>query len=211
MEPKEGDNISGTEMALYACLCFLLLLLIVAAVLLILTFVTDTIFQDDDEPDFVGGEPTTPLDPYVPGDCNFAGKTQPHVISQCQCNDMITQLASDTLQKYQRLRDEWILTSVYSTWSFDVQSCEAANQALVWLASGYAEDSVDLLQRYTMAFLYFSTEGPDWTTQDNWLADVNVCEWFGLQCEDGKRINLINLNNNRLLGPVSHTAMDTLS
>ena len=200
MEEK-GEKTS--DMMSYSCLCFLFLLLIIAAILLILTFVTNTIFQFDDEPDFIGMEPTTPLDPYQTGNCNFQGQTQPHVLSQCECTQMISTLADNTIGKYERLRDGWIVDNVYSSWSLDMQSCEPANQALVWLATGYAEDNTDLLQRYILAYLYFSTEGTEWINQESWLSDVNVCDWFGVECADAKTIGFVNLNNNGLRGPVS--------
>ncbi|KAL3930225.1 MAG: hypothetical protein SGBAC_011851, partial [Bacillariaceae sp.] len=37
------------------------------------------------------------------------------------------------------------------------------------------------LERYVMAELYFSTNGPNWTRKDNWLTSQPVCKWIN-QC-----------------------------
>ena len=201
-QPKSKQEVQADN-AIYSCLCLLFLLLVTAVVLLLLRFVFDVDFGQNNDPDFIGEEPTTPMDPYVPGDCNFSGQAQPHVLSQCRCNEEVSIFADDTLAKYELLRDQWVVPNVYTSWNLPVQSCEAANQALVWLASGNAEDNTDLLQRYVMAFLYFSTEGTEWDNQENWISDQNVCDWYGVECPDQRLINFVNINDNSLVGPVS--------
>lgn len=201
-QPKSKQEMQADN-AIYSCLCLLFLLLVTAVVLLLLRFVFDVDFGQNNDPDFIGEDPTTPLDPHVPGDCNFSGQAQPHVLSQCQCNEEISILADDTLAKYELLRDQWVVPNVYTSWNLPVESCEAANQALVWLASGYGVDNTDLLQRYVMAFLYFSTEGTEWDNQENWISDENVCDWYGVECPDQRLINFVNINDNSLVGPVS--------
>jgi hypothetical protein len=199
---KSGGDDSG-ELFLYGCMCLLFFLLIVLAVLLILAFVTETIWQVNDDTGFVGLLPTTPLDPFQEGNCNLEGQVQPHVLSQCQCTETISSLADDTQIKYASLRDKWIVPNVYSSWNLPPESCEPANKALLWLATVNSQDDIDLLQRYVLAFLYFSTEGPEWSAQENWIQDVNVCTWYGVECSDEKLVDFVNLNRNELSGPVS--------
>jgi hypothetical protein len=43
----------------------------------------------------------------------------------------------------------------------------------------------DVLQIYSLATLYFNTNGPGWTNNDGWLASPDVahpCTWHGVQC-----------------------------
>jgi hypothetical protein len=42
-----------------------------------------------------------------------------------------------------------------------------------------------LLQRYSLATLYFSTGGPDWTVDVGWLTATNECTWQGINCVAG--------------------------
>ncbi|GKY97954.1 hypothetical protein MPSEU_000753400 [Mayamaea pseudoterrestris] len=54
-------------------------------------------------------------------------------------------------------------------------------EAYRWLSGNdnvntYSEDR--LLQRYSLATLYYSTDGPNWTQVDSWLSNSNECSWF---------------------------------
>jgi hypothetical protein len=42
------------------------------------------------------------------------------------------------------------------------------------------------VQRYVMATLFFSTNGPNWIMSDGWLSNDGECTWFGfwLSCDD---------------------------
>ena len=47
--------------------------------------------------------------------------------------------------------------------------------------------------------MFLHTNGSSWLNASGWLADTTPCDWFGLQCTDG-RIEGINLANNSLKG-----------
>jgi hypothetical protein len=42
-----------------------------------------------------------------------------------------------------------------------------------------------LLQRYSLASLYFSTGGPDWSVDVGWLTATSECTWQGINCVAG--------------------------
>mmetsp|Transcript_13823 Transcript_13823/g.21361 ORF Transcript_13823/g.21361 Transcript_13823/m.21361 type:complete len:666 (+) Transcript_13823:116-2113(+) len=107
------------------------------------------------------------------------------------------------------------------------------NDALVWLTDhdpaqlqiDDCDKSTDLLQRYTLAVLYFSTSGKEendcdddekecdeyddddklqqWNNADNWFSEENVCSWYGAACDDdANAIVELNLSYNNLRGSI---------
>jgi len=191
-EDKRDEN-----PALYVAACILLFLLIAAAVILILLFVTETIpkwWEDDDD------NPT--MADYEPGNCDFSGQAQPNFISQCECFGTISVVNEEVRSQYDTFVAE-LIPNIYPNWSFQVSSCDPANQALLWLSTGNVPDSFrDQIQRYTMAYLYISTEGQQWTQDSLWLSDQNVCMWLGLSCTNNE-LERVHLMNNALRGEVS--------
>jgi len=57
------------------------------------------------------------------------------------------------------------------------------------------------LFRYALATLYFSTDGPNWADNQNWLTSPDTCSWNGLVCSFGDLID-IDLSDNNLNGPI---------
>eukprot|EP00980_Cylindrotheca_fusiformis_P030874 scaffold25553_cov127-Cylindrotheca_fusiformis.AAC.1 len=63
-----------------------------------------------------------------------------------------------------------------------------------------------LLQEYALATLYYSTNGPEWSQNSNWLAtsssNSSVCTWFTIQpsCNRHGRLISLNLDENGLVG-----------
>ena len=43
-------------------------------------------------------------------------------------------------------------------------------------STGY-DDAMDFVQRYVVTLLYYSTNGPEWDNQLNFLTDLHVCNW----------------------------------
>ena len=206
---------------LMALVCLLFLGLLVAAILLILALVGAPPFDDDDgenggtptmppsmsptmsstTTDFVGDQPTTPMAPYVPGQCPVSGQINPNIISQCECDGEITELETDVRAKYDALVQDFV-RQIYPSWSFTIESCDPANMAVVWLATGFQDDETDLLQRYVMSFMYYNNDGTEWESQDSWLTDADVCTWYGLACTN-QLIALLALEDNRVSRSVS--------
>ena len=197
-EEKEDD------MPFYSIIV-ILLFLAVLVLFAILIWGTGTIDITGGE-DFVGEKPTTPFDPYVPGDCDFSGQTQPHVIAQCSCNGEILILSDDAREKYDALVSDFLVPTIYSEWTQPLESCEHENQALVWLSTTMADNTVDLSQRYLMALLYFSTNGPQWETQTLWLEEDDLCMWYGISCTGEGVMREIELESNGMIGQVSPLA-----
>lgn len=86
-------------------------------------------------------------------------------------------------------------------------------------------DDPKLVQRFVLATLFFSTDGPEWNNMVNetFIADYNAssideflavddeCEWFGISCAEGMLIS-INMESNNLNGTIPNeiTRLDTL-
>ena len=140
------------------------------------------------------------MDPYIPGQCPVEGQLNPNILSQCTCNGQITTLTPDARAKYTALLETFIL-NIYPSWSYPIESCEPANMALVWLATGYQEDETDLLQRYVLALLYYGNGGTEWRVQENWLGDMDVCTWYGVACTN-LLVAILALESNNVSGLV---------
>jgi hypothetical protein len=80
--------------------------------------------------------------------------------------------------------------------------------ALDWLSKNqllatYTSDQV--LQRFVMSTLYFSTGGESWKKRDLWLSDSDECEWWSSEtqsdaCNESGQIDKIDLEDNGLSG-----------
>jgi hypothetical protein len=80
--------------------------------------------------------------------------------------------------------------------------------ALDWLSentflSSYSSDQI--LQRFVMATLYFSTGGESWERDELWLSNVSECEWYSSEtdiqvCRPDGRLDELDLKRNNLLG-----------
>ncbi|CAJ1952097.1 unnamed protein product [Cylindrotheca closterium] len=84
-------------------------------------------------------------------------------------------------------------------------------KAFVWLASTdtWEPDEEDpngdylWLERYSMAVLYFSNNGQNWSQNDKWLSSQPVCSWYsGTANECPGPIKSLSLPSNRLTGSI---------
>ena len=50
-----------------------------------------------------------------------------------------------------------------------------------------------LLQRYILAILYYSTDGPNWKISTKWLSYSHECDWLGIICNENGNIHAIDL------------------
>jgi len=65
-------------------------------------------------------------------------------------------------------------------------------------------DVFSLTQRYSLATLYFGTNGEFWDENEGWLLDEDECMWFHVDCaDDGFTIQQIDLSDNSLHGVLS--------
>jgi Leucine rich repeat len=197
------------------CICLIFLLLCFGAIYLLLGIVTESVppFNEDGSdnpasttpspspPPFVGDQVTRPMDPFVPGQCDFGGQEQPNILSQCSCTGQVKILSEDVRLKYEALQVTFA-NQIYGTWSYPAESCEPANLALLWLSTVVSVDNTDLTQRFALAVLYYGTDGKLWVSQDNWLEQADVCSWYGISCS-GQLVSFVGLMANNLVGPVS--------
>lgn len=191
------------------CCCLLLLLLLIAAI--------TRFWEDDPEPepelldddhntfddDFVPFKPyegirTTPMDPYDEHDCFFEDQVFPHMTQQCECTGNITIVPNDVVDLWYQVRED--ISDEFYKGEYDEPwwSCEASNQALVWLSSGNTRDSGDLYQRYNNAITFVQLNGTVWDMSNYWLSDNNECLWLGVQCNGRFQMNSLAVDTNNL-------------
>lgn len=87
-------------------------------------------------------------------------------------------------------------------------------KAAWWLAcnahlSNYTDEQK--IQRYALATLYYSTNGPKWNVKNHWLSDLDECMWFGkddadtgqpLECVNNSTISVLMLEENNMVGAI---------
>jgi Leucine-rich repeat (LRR) protein len=82
-------------------------------------------------------------------------------------------------------------------------------EALLWLAANAqlaTYQMPQLIQRYAMATLYYSTMGSNWVNQEGWLTDSDECLWFNnvtvSPCNFNGDLQFIVLDDNLLGGTI---------
>lgn len=91
-----------------------------------------------------------------------------------------------------------LITAVGDVYSDgEVDSGTPQGQAYKWIL---AEDDrvlcpldTTLEQRYTLAVLYYSTNGKEWTDNDKWLSESSECSWQGVTCNFRGEVDTIEL------------------
>ena len=68
-------------------------------------------------------------------------------------------------------------------------------------SAGSGQGTADL-DRAALVALYNATNGPNWTNNDNWLADVPLEEWYGVVTGSDGRVTRLSLWENNLTGPI---------
>lgn len=58
-----------------------------------------------------------------------------------------------------------------------------------------------IIQRWTIALLWFAFSGPEWIMNSKWLGNHHECEWFGIECTNNI-VTKIMLNSNHLVGMI---------
>ena len=56
--------------------------------------------------------------------------------------------------------------------------------------------------RAALVALYEATDGPNWVSNENWLTDAPLGEWYGVATDTSGRITELGLNENALVGPI---------
>ena len=168
---------------------------------------TDDDFYYDDDIILAPGVITTPMAPFNRDNCEiteqvaFSGEYR-NILDQCACGKEIVDMPSDVRD----LRDliiERVAPKFYGeNFTIPWTSCEPANMAAVWLASGDNRDAGEPRQRYASALTYYQLNGTVWDYMDGWMTPLNECLWMGLQCNNRDAVNSMALDTNNLFGPV---------
>lgn len=197
----------------WACICCCLILLLVIMIIgFIIGFGEDSAdpagddsFDDDEniDDDWTTYKPfdgitTTPMDPFDITDCDFSDNRFPHVKAQCRCHEEITIIPDDVAALKEEVHSE-VNREIYDGKYFpDPSSCDPANQALVWLASGDTRDSGDFFQRYVLAMAHLSLNGTHWDDYNDWMAESNECFWLGIACNSRFQVHNFASDANNL-------------
>ena len=80
------------------------------------------------------------------------------------------------------------------------------SKALNWIISednmNLTYTSSNLVQRYALMVLYYSTSGDQWGDNDGYGSDRNECEWFGVECAHFHTLVSLDMFSNDLRGPL---------
>jgi len=82
-------------------------------------------------------------------------------------------------------------------------STSAQHKAMCWVIhhDKVSPGSVQMVQRYSLASLYFATQPAKWLDKTNWVSKESVCQWYGVTCDTwGHHITEIDLAFNQLNG-----------
>jgi hypothetical protein len=63
-------------------------------------------------------------------------------------------------------------------------------------------DGDELVIRYALGVLFFSTNGEEWEHSDNWLEEMDFCTWEGTSCATGSRLHSLILDDNDMEGTI---------
>ncbi|GKY97915.1 hypothetical protein MPSEU_000749500 [Mayamaea pseudoterrestris] len=132
---------------------------------------------------------------------------------------MLPSYTTDALQnelpKTSRQSSDWYASGIWSDDNFSPASYQG--KAWKWLVSDATspQRSVEeLTLRFSLATLYYTTDGPNWKNNTNWLTSKDVCLWFygddppyedakfNSAVEDclAKGFDQLNLQGNNLVG-----------
>ena len=168
---------------------------------------TDDDFYYDDDIILVPGVITTPMAPFNRDNCEitedfaFVGEYR-NVLDQCACGAEVVDLPPD-VKDVRDLVIERVAPKFYGeNFSIPWTSCEPANLAAIWLASGDNRDAGEPRQRYGSALAYYQLNGTVWDYMDGWMTPLNECLWMGIQCNNLNAMNSLALDTNNLFGPV---------
>lgn len=167
---------------------------------------TDDDFYFDDDIILSPGVVTTRMAPFL-DDCDkdegdAEGEGYRNVWDQCECEGEIHTVPEDVAEMRELIIDR-MSDKFYDNFTMPLNSCEPANMALLWLASGDNRDAGEPRQRFALALTFFQLNGTVWDFKDEWLGEINECLWLGVQCNNRDSLNSLALDTNNIFGLVS--------
>ena len=138
----------------------------------------------------------------VQGDCKL--DDYPNPIDQCLCSGEITKIETDVRDRY-LYNLEHFIPDYFEDYNEDISSCTPRNQALVWISSGNDVEltKTERAEKFALATIYASLGGSKWNDNTSWLANGDVCSWFGVTCDEEEFVEQLVLDGNNLRGMVS--------
>eukprot|EP00980_Cylindrotheca_fusiformis_P011479 scaffold2663_cov73-Cylindrotheca_fusiformis.AAC.1 len=83
----------------------------------------------------------------------------------------------------------------------DLDESSPRYRALEWLAyDDYSRnlhvegDTIELLERFSLVTLYYSTDGEHWYFTSRWLSTIAHCDWYGIRCDGSGRVLEVDFN-----------------
>jgi len=125
----------------------------------------------------------------------------PNPIDQCLCSGEITKIETDIRDRY-LYNLEHFIPDYFEDYNEDISSCTPRNQALVWISSGNDAEltKTERAEKFALVTIYASLGGSKWNDNTNWLANEDVCSWFGVTCDEEKFVEQLVLDGNNLRG-----------
>lgn len=74
-----------------------------------------------------------------------------------------------------------------------ITAVTAAGNVSDAVVSGTAEITVENPDRAALVAFYNATDGPNWTTDDNWLTDAPLGDWYGVETDPSGRVVRLDL------------------
>ena len=142
--------------------------------------------------------------------CDFSRSDFPHPFDQCYCTGQIIELPDDVRKRYEIHLEDFV-PEIYQDYDEEISSCSDRNQALVWLSSANDADFTheQRLERFSLATMYASMNGPEWNFNREWLSTSDVCFWSGISCSDGN-VSGMSLRSLNVGGSVSKVSFSSI-
>jgi hypothetical protein len=77
--------------------------------------------------------------------------------------------------------------------------------ALNWLANNTNLDTYSdakKIQRYSLATLFYSTNGTSWYQKTNWRSNIDECDWGYVFCDENRSLESLEIYDNNLVGTI---------
>jgi hypothetical protein len=167
----------------------------------------DDDFYYDDDIVLTPGVITTPMAPFN-RDCEDSDGNDMseggfrNVYDQCECEGEIYFVPQDVQDMREILIDRVGPKFYDEGLNLTLSSCDPANMAFIWLASGDNRDAGEPRQRFAAALTFFQLNGTVWDFHDEWLGELNECLWMGIQCNNRDTVNSLAVDTNNLFGEV---------
>jgi hypothetical protein len=191
------------------CAVTIILMMIVATITGVVVAVKKSNKNDSTEP--VGLTKVDPITGETVSAYELPVKPAPTIITDQEELDMIlSELSSNSILSDKVSAIPNTVAALAST-----SSADPFTQAASWLTNVDATNAKeDVISRFALAVVFYTTNGTSWTNATNWLSSEYHCNWFGVSCCDNMigvavcrpdsfgQIVELDLYKNNLVGPI---------